>query len=114
MPRSARKKSSTAIYHIILKGINKQLIFEGDEESRYFLQGKNNDRCLECDDGGRLNDPEATELIKSIATVKNPGDIQAYEKQKRSNLIKLLKEKGLSIRQIERLTGVSFGVIRGI
>ena len=57
---------------------------------------------------------KAAELIKSTATVKSPGDIQAYEKQKRNKLIKLLKEKGLSIRQIERLAGVSFGVIRGI
>ncbi len=57
---------------------------------------------------------KTAELIKSITNVKNPGDIQAYEKQKRNKLIKLLKEKGLSIRQIERLAGVSFGVIRGI
>ncbi len=61
-----------------------------------------------------MNDSEATALIESVADVKNPGDIQAYEKQKRNKVIKLLKEKGLSIMQIERLTGVSFGVIRGI
>ncbi len=61
-----------------------------------------------------MNDSEAEALIESVANVKNPGDIQTYEKQKRSKVIKLLKEKGLSIRQIERLTGVSFGVIRGI
>ncbi len=79
-----------------------------------FNQGKNNDQCLEYDDGARLNDSEAAALIESVANVKNPGDIQAYEKQKRNEVIKLLKRKGLSIRQIERLTGVSFGVIRGI
>ena len=79
-----------------------------------FNQEKNSDRCLEYDDGARLNDSEAAALIKSIANVTNPGDIQTYEKQKRNKIIKLLKEKGLSIRQIERLTGVSFGVIRGI
>jgi len=61
-----------------------------------------------------LNDSEAAALIESVANVNNPGDIQAYEKQKRNEVIRLLKRKGLSIRQIERLTGVSFGVIRGI
>jgi transcriptional regulator with XRE-family HTH domain len=34
--------------------------------------------------------------------------------QYNKTIIELLKGKGLSIRQIERLTGVSFGVIRGI
>jgi putative transposase len=58
-----------------------------------------------------LNDSEAAALIESIANVKKPGDIQTYERQKRNEVIKLLKKKGLSIRQIERLTGVSFGVI---
>ena len=62
----------------------------------------------------RLNDSEATALIESVANVKKPKDVQTYEKQKRNEVIKLLKNKGLSIRQIERLTGVSFGVIRGI
>ncbi len=77
-----------------------------------FINEKNNDQCLEYD-GGRLNDDEATELIKTVAKIKTPTDIQAYEKQKRNMLIKLLKQKGLSIRQIERLTGISFGIIRG-
>ena len=30
MPRQARVKSKTGIYHIILRGINKQDIFEED------------------------------------------------------------------------------------
>jgi putative transposase len=38
MPRSARKKSSSGIYHIVLRGINKQRIFEDDEDSLYFLE----------------------------------------------------------------------------
>ena len=79
-----------------------------------FNQENNNDQCLEYDDGTRLNDSEAAVLIESIADVINPKEIQNYEKQERDEVIKLLKRKGLSIRQIERLTGVSFGVIRGI
>ena len=38
MPRSARKKSSSGIYHVILRGINKQRIFEDDEDNLYFLE----------------------------------------------------------------------------
>ncbi len=57
---------------------------------------------------------EAAEIIKSAADVKNPGNIQAYNKQKSNNVIKRLKEKVLSIRQIERLTAISLGAIRGV
>ncbi len=38
MPRSARIKSNSGIYHIVLRGINKQRIFEDDEDSLYFLE----------------------------------------------------------------------------
>lgn len=30
MPRQARKKSKTGIYHIMLRGINRETIFEDD------------------------------------------------------------------------------------
>lgn len=38
MPRQARKKSATGIYHVMLRGINKQNIFEDDEDRRKFLE----------------------------------------------------------------------------
>ena len=38
MPRQSRKKSSTGIYHVMLRGINKQDIFEEEERlaGRFF------------------------------------------------------------------------------
>ncbi|MDQ0215903.1 REP element-mobilizing transposase RayT [Oikeobacillus pervagus] len=38
MPRKARRKSRSGIYHIMLRGINKQTIFEEDEDKRRFLE----------------------------------------------------------------------------
>lgn len=38
MPRQARKRSRSGIYHIMLRGINKQTIFEDNEDRRKFLQ----------------------------------------------------------------------------
>ena len=43
MPRQSRKKSFTGIYHVMLRGINKQDIFEEAEDyviSTYTLDGK--------------------------------------------------------------------------
>ncbi len=37
MPRQARKKSSSGIYHVMLRGINKQRIFEDEEDCEKFL-----------------------------------------------------------------------------
>ena len=47
MPRNARKKSSTGIYHVMLRGINKQQIFEDDEDRQRFLEtlSKYSDEC---------------------------------------------------------------------
>ncbi len=77
-----------------------------------FNQIIGDDRCLEHDDGVRLNDSEAASLIKNFASVNNPKDLQTFEKEERKKMLRLLREQGLSIRQIERLTGLSFGVIR--
>lgn len=38
MPRYARQRSSTGIYHIILRGINKGLIFRDTEDKEYFKE----------------------------------------------------------------------------
>ena len=38
MPRQAREKSSTGIYHVMLRGINQQQIFEEQEDYLKFLE----------------------------------------------------------------------------
>lgn len=38
MPREPRRKSRSGIYHIMLRGINRQTIFEDDEDKRRFLE----------------------------------------------------------------------------
>ena len=37
MARKARQKSSTGIYHVIIRGIGKQILFEEDQDRQYFL-----------------------------------------------------------------------------
>ena len=38
MPRVARKKSVSGIYHIIIRGINRQSLFEENEDRVRFIQ----------------------------------------------------------------------------
>ena len=37
MPRKARHITSTGIYHVMMRGINHQVIFEDEEDNRFFL-----------------------------------------------------------------------------
>ena len=37
MPRGVRLKSESGIYHIMLRGINRQIIFEDDEDCEKYL-----------------------------------------------------------------------------
>lgn len=79
-----------------------------------FHAKENKDKCLDYEDSYKMNDSEAAQIIKQSAGVDNTSSIQCFDKKKRNEFIKGFKEQGMSIRQIERLTGVSFGVIRNI
>ena len=46
MPRSERKKSSSGIYHVMLRGINRQTIFKDKEDNEKFLEVLNDCKVL--------------------------------------------------------------------
>ena len=77
-----------------------------------FNTEENNDICLEYTGKVRIDDTEAIQITKELTGINDTREIQKFGKDKRNETIKELKNRGLSIRQIERLTGISFGVIR--
>lgn len=62
----------------------------------------------------RVTDEQAKELIRKISKCENVSDFQRLETNQRNKYLKKLREKGLSIRQLSRLTGISFSVVRNI
>ena len=38
MARQTRKQAESAIYHVMLRGINRQMIFEDDEDEDKYLE----------------------------------------------------------------------------
>lgn len=70
--------------------------------------------CLDVSDKVfvRVTDEQAHELIRKIAKCDSVSDFQRLEPAKRDKCLKKLKEKGVSIRQLSRLTGISFSVVR--
>ena len=61
--------------------------------------------------GGIITDDEIKEKIAEISGIQQPTDVQKLEKKKRNEILKQLCEYGTNIRQISRVTGISYGVI---
>ena len=73
----------------------------------------NQDICLEIeDDNFRLTDDEAREVIRKISKCKTITEFQNLSLNKRDKYLKALRNQGLSIRQISRLTGIGFNIVR--
>ena len=74
MPRQARKTSGTGIYHVMLRGINRQDIFEDDEDYMKFLQSLH--QLVECYDerGYRIPSPDLSNRLM-VAKVRKYYDI---------------------------------------
>ena len=66
------------------------------------------------DDIWAKDDIWAWEVIRKRLKVQSGTILQFWDKTKRNDALKQLMEEGLSIRQIERLTGISRGVIQKI
>ncbi|MBQ6521082.1 MAG: transposase [Anaerolineaceae bacterium] len=57
-------------------------------------------------------DQEAKSIIKEIMNADSGTALQSYDSKTRNEIIKKLRQQGLSVRQIERLTGISRGIIQ--
>lgn len=80
-----------------------------------YINSENDDKCMDLTEKKWLTDDEARKIIRTYYKIEHAIEIQKYDKAKRNQYLKELKEKhGLSIRQIERLTGISRGVIQKI
>ena len=77
---------------------------------QFHLDG-DKDCCMEINDTIRLTDDMAKDIIKNIANANNMTQILQYDNEKRDKILKQLKENGLSIRQISRITGINRSVV---
>ncbi len=73
---------------------------------REFHERENQDQCLDVDNRRIIKDDEAIKIIREIFNVASIKDISGIDAVYRDNRLKILKEMGLSTRQIARLTGV--------
>ncbi len=62
----------------------------------------------------KKTDTEAREIMYNELGITNPSLIRHMEKKDRNAILRTLKDYGFGIRQIERLTGICYGVIQQI
>lgn len=84
----------------------------GKDQYISFNSETNDDEFLDIEaDDFRLTDADARKIIESVSKCKTVADFQALDIENRDKFIRKLKENGVSIRQLSRLTGVSKGVV---
>ena len=62
----------------------------------------------------RLSDEKVREFLASVMGTQNLLAIQQLPKKERNRIIQMARQYGSSIRQLNRLTGISEGIIRNI
>ena len=88
--------------------------FPTDEAYREYIGTENDDECLEYNQTRKSEgaDAGAIAMIRECFEVVSGSEIQKWEREKRDDALRLLKDKGLTIRQIERLTGIGRNIIQ--
>ncbi|HEX3029848.1 MAG TPA: transposase [Clostridia bacterium] len=80
-----------------------------------YISKPNEDVCLDISEKRKITDKDAKIIIKKLCNINNAIDMQKLDIRERNEYLKELKDGyNLSIRQIERLTGINRGVIQKI
>ena len=112
MPRQARESSGTGIYHVMMRGINHQNIFE--ELNELVNEPLSDDvACIDMEDAskGRPSDDQVMMLIKEKTGATNSSAFQQLPAEIKKSVLIELKGKRASLRQLERLTGIGKSMI---
>jgi len=61
-----------------------------------------------------INDSEARDLLRRLCSDSNICAIQTFQRKERNSILESALRRGLGVRQLARLTGVSYGIIQRI
>ncbi|MBQ6520312.1 MAG: transposase [Anaerolineaceae bacterium] len=88
-----------------------ELIGSRDDYAAFIAKDLKYDEPMELEPV-RKDDNWALSIIKKELSVENGLELKEWSWERRNAALKLLKEKGLKIKQIERLTGINRGTIQ--
>lgn len=84
------------------------------DDFKVFNETKTDDECLDIRERKSMSDKEAIKLIKKKYAVASSSELNHFDGKNRTKCLKFLLKKGLSERQIARITGISRYVIRKV
>jgi len=86
----------------------------GPEQFARFMGGGKDERCLDVEERRAIGDGTAAKIICDTCGVLSGTELQRWDRKERDEALRQLKQKGLSIRQLERLTGINRGVVQKV
>jgi len=91
-------------------------MFAGNEKEALdsfirFNEQITDEKCLDVDEKRRLTDQEALGIIRRACKINSVDDWGKFDRNTRDNYLGRLKQEGLSVRQISRLTGLNRGIV---
>jgi len=81
---------------------------------REFHKVRDHKPYMEYDRNRRWQDEDAARFVQHLVHGKSPKEIQTYESEQRNEVIIDCKKQGISLRQLERITGISLSILRRI
>ena len=86
------------------------------DEFAAFNHEENTDKCLELEEKEtvRLTDEQAREIIIGISNCRSVSDFEKLSKTEKESYVKEFKKSGVSVRQVCRLTGMSYYLVQRI
>jgi len=86
----------------------------GAEEFKRFHSTPGKEECLDMLESAKqhITDEQEIELMRRITGSQNASEYQSLTTEKRDEGLRELLRRGGSIRQISRITGISFGIVR--
>ena len=112
----AYESSSYNEYYKKSDSIDSDFVFElvSKDDFAKFNNEKVIDSCLDIEDKPKIKvtDEQAKRIIEKYSKCKNVAEFQALDIKFRNKCLIYFKEKGISIRQISRLTGTSYYLVQ--
>lgn len=116
------KKLDEYLYSSYYEYLNQSWLVDSDyvynlmEKDNFvaFHDTLNSDVCLEIEATHKIayTDEQAKEIIEKVSKCKSVSEFQVLNRERRNRYLATLRKKGLSIRQISRLTGISFNIVK--
>ena len=84
-----------------------------ESDYREFVAAENDAVCMESENDGTKED-RTREILRSVLGTENGMILQSFDSAERDEAITALHKAGLSVRTIERITGIGRGIIQKI